>query len=37
VADDASTDGSQEVIRALGQRVTPVLQAVNAVHGAAFN
>ena len=37
VVDDASTDGSQEIIRAFGQRVTPVLKAVNAGHGAAFN
>jgi glycosyltransferase involved in cell wall biosynthesis len=37
VVDDASTDGSQAVIQAFGQRVTPVLKAVNAGHGAAFN
>jgi glycosyltransferase involved in cell wall biosynthesis len=37
VVDDASTDGSQDVIRAFGQRVTPVLKAANAGHGAAFN
>jgi glycosyltransferase involved in cell wall biosynthesis len=37
VVDDASTDGSQDLIRAFGQRVTPVLKAVNAGHGAAFN
>jgi glycosyltransferase involved in cell wall biosynthesis len=37
VVDDASTDGSQEIIRAFGQRVTPVLKATNAGHGAAFN
>jgi glycosyltransferase involved in cell wall biosynthesis len=37
VVDDASTDGSQDVIRAFGQRVTPVLKTVNAGHGAAFN
>jgi glycosyltransferase involved in cell wall biosynthesis len=37
VVDDASTDGSQQVIQAFGQRVTPVLKAVNAGHGAAFN
>ena len=37
VVDDASTDGSQGVIQAFGQRVTPVLKAVNAGHGAAIN
>ena len=37
VVDDASTDGSQEIIRAFGQRVTPVLKVVNTGHGAAFN
>jgi glycosyltransferase involved in cell wall biosynthesis len=37
VVDDASTDGSQDVIRGFGQRVTPVLKLVNAGHGAAFN
>jgi glycosyltransferase involved in cell wall biosynthesis len=37
VVDDASTDGSQEIIQAFGQRVTPVLKVVNAGHGAAFN
>jgi glycosyltransferase involved in cell wall biosynthesis len=37
VVDDASTDGSQDIIRAFGQRVTPVLKAVNAGHGSAFN
>ena len=37
VVDDASTDGSQEIIHSFGQRVTPVLKVVNAGHGAAFN
>jgi glycosyltransferase involved in cell wall biosynthesis len=37
VVDDASTDGSQEIIQGFGHRVTPVLKAVNAGHGAAFN
>ena len=37
VVDDASTDGSQEIIRAFAQRVTPVLKVVNTGHGAAFN
>jgi len=37
VVDDASTDGSQDIIRAFGQRVTSVLKAINAGHGAAFN
>ncbi len=37
VVDDASTDGSQEIIHAFGQRVSPVLKVVNAGHGAAFN
>jgi glycosyltransferase involved in cell wall biosynthesis len=37
VVDDASTDGSQEVIRSYGARVVPVLKEVNAGHGAAFN
>jgi hypothetical protein len=37
VVDDASTDGSQDIILAFGQRVTPVLKEINAGHGAAFN
>ena len=37
VVDDASTDGSQDIILAFGQRVTPVLKVLNAGHGAAFN
>ena len=37
VVDDASTDGSQEIIQAYGQRVTPVLRAVNGGQGAALN
>jgi hypothetical protein len=37
VADDASTDGSQELIRGYGDRVTPVLQADNGGQGAAMN
>jgi glycosyltransferase involved in cell wall biosynthesis len=37
VVDDASTDGSQDIILAFGQRVTPVLKELNAGHGAAFN
>jgi glycosyltransferase involved in cell wall biosynthesis len=37
VVDDASIDGSQDLIRAFGQRVTSVLKAINAGHGAAFN
>src|SRR5690242_8852846 len=37
VVDDASTDGSVEVIRAFGSRVTPVLKTANGGHGAAFN
>jgi Glycosyl transferase family 2 len=37
VVDDASTDGSVEVIRAFGSRVAPVLKTTNGGHGAAFN
>ena len=37
VVDDASTDGSQQIIQSFAQRVTPVLKVVNAGHGAAFN
>ena len=37
VVDDASTDGSQDIILAFGQRVTPILNVLNAGHGAAFN
>lgn len=37
VVDDASTDGSAEVIRGFGARVVPVLKPANAGHGAAFN
>jgi len=37
VVDDASTDGSRDVIRGFGDRVVPVLQARNGGQGAAFN
>jgi hypothetical protein len=37
VVDDASTDGSREVIRAYGNRVLPVLLETNGGQGAAFN
>jgi glycosyltransferase involved in cell wall biosynthesis len=37
VVDDASTDGSQDVIRGYGGKVAPVLKERNAGHGAAFN
>jgi enterobacterial common antigen flippase len=37
VVDDASTDGSQELIRSFGDRVVPVLQAKNGGQGAAMN
>ncbi|MCR5876461.1 glycosyltransferase [Phenylobacterium sp. J426] len=37
VVDDASTDGSQELIRGFGDRITPVLQDRNRGHGAAMN
>ena len=37
VVDDASTDGSQELIQSFGRRVTPIFKTVNAGHGAAFN
>jgi hypothetical protein len=37
VVDDASTDGSAEVIRGYGTAVTPVLRPVNRGHGAGFN
>lgn len=37
VVDDASTDGSQEVIRAYGGRVVPVLQERNQGQGAALS
>jgi O-antigen/teichoic acid export membrane protein len=37
VVDDASTDGSQEIIRGYGQRITAVLQHENRGQGAAFN
>lgn len=37
VADDASTDGSQELIRAYGGRIVAVLQERNGGQGAAMN
>jgi glycosyl transferase family 2 len=37
VVDDASTDGSQDVIRGYGDRLVPVLQERNGGQGAAFN
>ena len=37
VVDDASTDGSQELIRDFGDRVVPVLQAMNGGQAAAMN
>lgn len=37
VVDDASTDGSQEIVRDFGHQVTPVLKTQNEGHGAAFN
>jgi glycosyltransferase involved in cell wall biosynthesis len=37
VVDDASTDGSQEIIQAFGQRVRPVLKPINVGHGGALN
>lgn len=37
VVDDASTDGSAEVIRSYGDRIVPVLQARNGGQGAALN
>jgi hypothetical protein len=37
VVDDASTDGSADVIRGFGSRVVPVLKAENSGLGAAFN
>jgi glycosyltransferase involved in cell wall biosynthesis len=37
VVDDASTDGSQDIILALADKVTPVLKTLNGGHGAAFN
>jgi Glycosyl transferase family 2 len=37
VVDDASTDGSQDIILAFGEKIIPVLQHSNAGHGAAFN
>lgn len=37
VADDASTDGSQELIRGYGDRSCAVLQAENGGQGAAIN
>jgi hypothetical protein len=37
VVDDASTDSSHDIILAFGDKLIPVLEAVNAGHGAAFN
>jgi glycosyltransferase involved in cell wall biosynthesis len=37
VVDDASTDGSQEIIRGYGDRVAAILQEKNQGQGAAFN
>lgn len=37
VADDASTDGSQDLVRSYGDRITAVLQAQNGGQGAAMN
>jgi hypothetical protein len=37
VVDDCSTDNSREVIASYGERVRPVLQAVNSGHGAGMN
>jgi hypothetical protein len=37
VVDDASTDGSPELIRAFGSRIVPVLQPVNGGQAAAMN
>jgi glycosyltransferase involved in cell wall biosynthesis len=37
VVDDASTDGSRDVIQSYSDRVVPVLQARNGGQGAAFN
>lgn len=37
VADDASTDGSQDLIRSYGERVIAVLQSSNGGQGAAMN
>lgn len=37
VVDDASTDGSQDVLRGYGERIVPVLQERNAGQGAAFH
>ena len=37
VADDASTDGSQELIRSYGDRICPVLQTENGGQGSAMN
>ena len=37
MVDDASTDGSQELIRSFGGRVIPVLQAKNGGQAAAMN
>ncbi|MEN8443452.1 MAG: glycosyltransferase [Cyanobacteria bacterium J06555_13] len=36
VVDDGSTDGSREIIKGYGDRITPIFQA-NAKQGAAFN
>lgn len=37
VVDDASTDGSADVIRSYGERIVPVLQERNGGQGAALN
>jgi hypothetical protein len=37
VVDDASTDGSREIVRSFGSRVVPVLQERNGGQGAALN
>jgi hypothetical protein len=37
VVDDASADGSPDIIREFGSRIIPVLRERNGGHGAAFN
>jgi hypothetical protein len=37
VVDDASTDGSRDLIRSFGARVVPILQEANGGQAAAFN